>query len=236
MRIAIISDIHANLEALTVCLSLIKSLDVDRLVCLGDIVGYGPDPDACVVAVRETADVVLLGNHDHAAVNIEATRNFNPLAKEAVLWTRERLSSESLAFLQKRPLSHEEQDILFVHSTPYRPEEWHYIFSWNEAIPQFEYFEQEVCFIGHSHLPQIYHNDVSKPLTLKLNAGMRYIINVGSVGQPRDGDPRLSFGVFDTDTHEYLPIRAEYDVEATANKVLAGGLPQFLAERLLKGR
>lgn len=236
MRIAIISDIHANLEALTKALSVIDDQKPDEIICLGDVVGYGPDPNQCIDMVRKCSSIVLMGNHDYAVTHTEATENFNPIAKEAVFWTREQISEDNLNFLSLLPYTHKVDDIYFVHSTPQEPEEWHYVFTWNDAMTQFDHFEEKVCFIGHSHVPQIYYSDTSTTMSFSLSKETKYLINVGSIGQPRDGNPRLSFGIFDTDKWYYQPYRFEYDTEATAHKIRERGLPPFLADRLIKGR
>ncbi|KAB2881391.1 metallophosphoesterase family protein [bacterium] len=236
MRIAVISDIHANLEALTKALNVIDDQKPDEIICLGDVVGYGPDPDQCIDIVRKRSNIILMGNHDYAVTHTEATENFNPIAKEAVLWTREQISEDNLNFLSLLPYTHKLNDIYFVHSTPQEPEEWHYVFTWNDAMTQFDHFEEKVCFIGHSHVPQIYYHDTSTTMSFSLSKETKYLINVGSIGQPRDGNPRLSFGIFDTNKWYYQPYRSEYDTEATAQKIRERGLPPFLADRLIKGR
>ena len=236
MRIAIISDIHANLEALTKALKVIDEENPDEIVCLGDVVGYGPDPNECINLVRDRSEVILMGNHDFAVTHTEATENFNPVAKEAVFWTREQISEDNLKFLSSRPYTHKLDDIYFVHSTPLEPEEWHYVFTWNDALIQFDHFDEKVCFIGHSHVPQIYYNDTSTAMSFSLNKETKYLINVGSIGQPRDGNPHLSFGIFDSNRWHYQPFRSEYDMELTAKKIRDRGLPPFLADRLIKGR
>lgn len=236
MRIAIISDIHANLEALTKALDVIDEQKPDEIICLGDVVGYGPDPNQCVDLIRDRAQVVLMGNHDYAVTHTEATENFNPVAKEAVFWTREQISEDNLNFLSVLPYTHKRDKVYFVHSTPFEPQEWHYVFTLNDALSQFAYFDEMVCFIGHSHVPQIYYNDTSVPISFDLSKDAKYLINVGSIGQPRDGNPRLSFGIFDIDQWHYQPFRSEYDMEKTAKKIRERGLPPFLADRLIKGR
>lgn len=236
MRIAIISDIHANLEALTRALTIIDERKPDEIICLGDVVGYGPDPNECIDLIRERSKVVLMGNHDYAVTHIEATENFNPVAKEAVIWTRDKITVDNLNFLSLLPYTYKLDDVYFVHSTPLEPEEWHYVFTWNDAMSQFDHFEEKICFIGHSHVPQIYYNDASTTMSFSLSKEAKYLINVGSIGQPRDGNPRLSFGIFDTEKWQYQPFRSEYEMEATAQKIRERGLPPFLADRLLKGR
>lgn len=236
MHIAIISDIHGNLEALTKALQLIDEIGVDEIICLGDVVGYGPDPDDCVNIIRERSKVVLMGNHDYAVLDTDSTENFNPVAKQAVFWTQSHLSKDNLEYLRQLPYTYTYDDILFVHSTPHEPEKWDYIFNWDDALEQFEFLKEKICFVGHTHIPQIFYPDPSMPLTMNLSKEHKHIINVGSVGQPRDGDYQLSFGIFDTDQWKYEHVRSDYDVQQTSQKIRDRGLPVFLADRLLRGR
>ncbi|NUM81889.1 metallophosphoesterase [bacterium] len=233
MLTAVISDIHGNLEALTRTLEVIAELKADEIICLGDVVGYGPDPDACVALIREHCKVVLLGNHDQAALNTAAAANFNDFARLAVLWTAEHLSDENKTYLSNLPYTYKRDNILFVHATPMNPEKWHYIFTYEEAQKQFMHFDENICFVGHTHFPGIYSNS---PSAKKVNKDDQFIINVGSVGQPRDGNYRISFGLFDDTEWGYKHVRAEYDVMTTFNKIKNNGLPVYLAERLIQGR
>ena len=233
MRIAIISDIHANLEALKKTIDLIKEDPVDKIVCLGDIVGYGANPNECLALVRETTPYILLGNHDEATVQISKTEYFNPFARIAAEWTNKELTKENEAFIKNLPYSLELNDMPFVHSSPFEPQEWHYIITVADAQMNFSYFSQPVCFVGHSHVPGIFCEDI---WTTELVSGKKFLINVGSIGQPRDNDWRLSFGVIDTEAWHYDNIRAEYDVQRAAEKIRKAGLPKALAERLLVGR
>jgi predicted phosphodiesterase len=234
LRIAIISDIHSNLEALTRAFEIIETKNIDEIVCLGDIVGYGADPNECVELIRKRVKYVVIGNHDYAvAVDPSELAYFSSHARESDLWTREVLTRENLEFLKSLPFTISFKNLLFVHSSPAQPREWEYIFTDAQAKVQFRYFNEKICFIGHSHLPGIFPEKGF--YNGKLEKNSRYIINVGSVGQPRDGDWRLSFGIFDTDTWTYEQIRSEYDVEKASTKILQKGLPEFLAQRLLVG-
>lgn len=226
MRFAIISDIHANKEALDVVLSSIKQLQPDKIVCLGDIVGYGPDPNYCVEVVREIADIVVIGNHDHAALGKTSTYTFNIYAREAADWTARQLTKENFTFLDDLKLTHSLDDILFVHSSPYKPETWGYILSDFEAEWNFEYLQERICFIGHSHLPDEFKDEFSK----------KRIINVGSIGQPRDEDPRSCYYFYDSEADKGRWIRTEYPHQITAKKIIQAGLPRILADRLAMGR
>ena len=233
MRIAIISDIHANLEALESVLHVIRDERADEIVCLGDIVGYGASPNECIEGVRSTTKHILLGNHDEAAIHLERTEYFNPYARIAAEWTHGVLTPERQKFLGDLPLTLELEGILFVHASPYEPEAWHYVLSPADAQFNFSYFTQPLCFVGHSHVPAIFSEDI---WTREVERGKKFIVNVGSIGQPRDNDWRLSFGILDTEAWSYSNIRCEYDVKKAAEKIRKAGLPRALAERLLVGR
>jgi len=241
MRIAIISDIHSNLEALQTCIGHIEaSCDADMIACLGDIVGYGADPGPCIDIVREKAEFSVIGNHDAAVAGTTGIEYFNYIARDAVMWTRERLSEDQAEYLKSLPYTRSADDVLYSHATPADPQLWHYISSWADAQHCFQDFEEKVCFVGHSHVPGIYSAEIDGLSTrtgaVKLNPGTRCIINIGSVGQPRDGDPRLSFAMFDSSEWSVEIIRLEYDAQAAGRKIRGNGLPPFLAERILIGR
>lgn len=227
MRYAVISDIHGNLEALKAALEHIETLDVDEIVCLGDVVGYGPNPNECIELVRMRCLHTVKGNHDAAAIDLMETMNMNKLAREAAIWTHDRLNPASKEYLMQLPLKTTIESATLVHASPHEPEEWHYIMTNLDAEIAFRHFDTAVCFIGHSHRPAIFSKN---GVDMK-----KRIINVGSIGQPRDRDPKLSFGVFDTETLEYENIRLSYSVETTADKMFSAGLPSELAERLFYG-
>jgi len=238
VKIAIISDIHANLAALEEALKTIRELKPDKIVCLGDIVGYGPRPNECVDLVRQNCQVCLMGNHDHAVLGLTDTYHFNQYAREAINWTRRTLTIQNKAYLENLTFSHHENEILYVHSTPVHPEEWHYILSEYEARQYLDRIKQRVCFVGHSHIPVVFSGEtgIISGDEIKLDtAAMKYIINVGSIGQPRDGDPRLCFVFYDTKSTLLRFIRKEYPVQVTYNEILENNLPPFLAMRLLAG-
>jgi diadenosine tetraphosphatase ApaH/serine/threonine PP2A family protein phosphatase len=229
VRLAIISDIHANLEALESVLKDVELMQANRLVCLGDIVGYGADPSACVAIIRDRADLCVLGNHDAAVFSGTDLAVFNPHAREAMAWTAAQLSNDDVAYLRGLPYRVSTDDLLFVHSAPRAPEQWDYVFSGMEARQHGRYFHERICFIGHSHVPGIYAIDAG---IREYIHGQRYLINVGSVGQPRDGDWRSSYGLLDTVSGTYENRRIEYDVETAARRIRMRGLPPRLAERL----
>ncbi len=232
MKLAVISDIHGNLEALTTALEIIKERGIETTYCLGDIVGYGANPNECIEELHSRNIPCLLGNHDEAALDLNQAKRFNKYAKITAEWTASHLSDEHKAYLSHLPLVHTLKECTFVHSSPNDPHAWHYILSQAEALRCFPFFTTPVCWIGHSHVPGVYCEDGS---TRVVEGGKRYLINVGSVGQPRDGDWRLSFGIFDFETWNYEHVRAEYNVEAACEKIIAAGLPHFLADRLRVG-
>ncbi len=242
MRHLIFSDLHSNLESLNSFSKIIETLDHDKKVFLGDLVGYGADPNACVDWVRENADIILGGNHDYAAVNRTDLTYFNSYAYEACLWTRQKLTQENKDFLGTLPCEIVEDGIHWVHSSPYEPEEWHYVVSRADGKINFDHFETHLCFLGHSHRPVILEQEPEGEITdgfptttLKLKPDCRYIINVGSLGQPRDGNPKPAFVIYDSGARTLEYQRFEYDFAATQKKILAGGLPSYLADRLSVG-
>ena len=219
-------DIHSNLEALEVMLKRLSAEKVERIYCLGDIVGYGADPNECVERVRELSAVTVLGNHDAACTGHTSPDYFNSYARAAIEWTGRVLTSENLDFLKSLPLVHEDDSIFLVHSTPKEPAAWNYITSSSEAQPNLELLAPgTTCFIGHSHVPAQFNDE----------PGRKKIINVGSIGQPRDRDPRACCGLFDTATGTFEWLREVYPVQEAARKIRHAGLPEFLAVRLFIG-
>ena len=224
MKYAVISDIHANLEAFLSVLAEIDSLSPDAVVCLGDIVGYGADPNACVDIIREREIPSVMGNHDAAASGATEPWNFNDAAREAVLWTRDELTNENRDFLVSLPERIETEDYMAVHGAISDPDK--YIFSYRDAEPEFGLMnDYGLCFFGHTHVPA----DHASPAEPK-----RRLINPGSVGQPRDRDPRAAFLVYDTESGVEFR-RAEYDISAAQGKIIWKGLDSQLAKRLSHG-
>ncbi|HSE92627.1 MAG TPA: metallophosphoesterase family protein [Methylomirabilota bacterium] len=241
MRYAILSDVHGNLEALQAVLADARER-ADGYLCLGDVVGYGADPGPCVELVAEHCEGVVAGNHERAVTGMASLDWFNPWARAAVEWTRARLSPEAHAWLAALPLVREAADATLVHASPVQPEEWDYLVSSEDGFAAFGAFATRVCFVGHSHLPRSWaqgswgHEHDAEPGTVTLEAGCRYIVNVGSVGQPRDHDPRAAYAVWDLDARRVEIRRVLYDMPAARAKILGAGLPRFLADRLADGR
>ena len=224
MKYAVISDIHANLEAFLAVLAEIDSLRPDAVVSLGDIVGYGADPNACVDIIREREIPSVIGNHDAAASGVTEPWNFNEAAREAVLWTRDELTSENRDFLAALSERIETEDFMAVHGAISDPDK--YIFSYRDAVPEFELMDDYgLCFFGHTHVPAD-HKSPAGP--------ERRLVNPGSVGQPRDRNPRAAFLVYDTESGVEFR-RTEYDISTAQGKIIRKGLDSQLAERLSYG-
>jgi diadenosine tetraphosphatase ApaH/serine/threonine PP2A family protein phosphatase len=242
MKYAIISDIHGNLEALESVLAEIDKQQVDSLLCLGDIIGYGPNPNECVEVIQQRAQLTLAGNHDHAPIGKLDISYFNPWARSAIEWTAAQLKQSAIDFLLNLPLKLEVDGFTIVHATPLNPQEWNYIITIGDAAKNFTEFAGQICFIGHSHVPMVVAvngNDdyrVIRENPVKIMPDMRYIINVGSVGQPRDFIPRAAYAIFDTEQQTYELFRVDYNIAETQSKILQSGLPPFLAERLELGQ
>lgn len=245
MIVAILSDIHGNREALDACLVDARACKAERFVLLGDTVGYGADPGYAVdtVMALETAGaIVLMGNHD-AAVLAEG-RPMNAAANRAIEWTRGQLGETQLAFLAARPLYKMEGERLYVHADASAPKRWIYVTSVNEAHRSISATRARVTFCGHVHRPQLYSraawhrtegHDFDAGTSLELEAGRHWLAVVGAVGQPRDGDPRACYCLFDDRRVAITLRRVDYDIDKAAAKIRAAGLPDILAERLFQG-
>jgi diadenosine tetraphosphatase ApaH/serine/threonine PP2A family protein phosphatase len=232
LKLALLSDIHANLEALTAALEVVDARRVDAVYCLGDVVGYGADAATCVNLVRLHCKATVLGNHDEAVALKRGLKILPRDARKAAAYNRTQLSSDQRAFLAGLPLTLEADGCTFVHATPADPGAWQRLGSYMVARQQFDHFHTDVCFIGHSHVPAVMGNKLG---ATRVQPGARYLVNVGSVGQPRDGDPRACVAFFDTETFAYELVRVSYNVEAAAAKIITAGLPKGLANRLFKG-
>jgi len=240
VRYAVLSDIHSNLEALEAVVADAAPRS-DGFLCLGDLVGYGADPVACVEIVAERAQTIVSGNHEHAVVGLLDLEWFNPYARTAAEWTRERLDDDHRCYLTALPLVAEVGDATLVHASPDRPAEWEYLVTAQDGFDAFSAFATRLCFVGHSHLAGVWSLGSSGPehqpgmVDLALERGRRYIVNVGSVGQPRDRDPRASYAIWDAERGTVTIRRVVYDVASARRKILVGGLPRFLADRLAWG-
>ncbi len=244
MRIAIIADIHSNLEAFEAVLGHAETGGpIERLWCLGDVVGYGPDPGACIDLLRRYSHVSVAGNHDLAAIGRMGTEEFNPVAAEAAHWTTRQLSADGRKYLEEMPFVVKEGDFTLVHGTLRHPE-WEYLLSSEQAQAHFRLQETPYSLVGHSHVPFVAVEASGRPPAMvaladgdELELGEeRLVINPGGVGQPRDGDPRAAYALYESDAHTVALHRVEYDIGATQRKMEAAGLPRYLIERLSHGR
>lgn len=246
MKYAIVSDIHSNIEAFTEVLKIIDDRGIDHIVCLGDVVGYNANPNEVIDILRERKIPSVIGNHDSRAASLEEPWNFNRLAQDAIYWTREILTPENLEYLKNMPKGLKTTNRLSaIHGWVHDNDS--YILAEYEAKINFRLLEDSetegICFFGHTHKPIIFEQTDKETEVVKiinetkttLKNDKNYLINPGSVGQPRDRDPRAAFAFLDTDTMEYELIRVEYDIEACGKKIIEAGLPSKLAERLLNG-
>lgn len=247
MKLALLTDLHANREALQACLAQARAAGAQRYAFLGDLVGYGADPAWVVDVVREhvaQGAIVVLGNHDSAAVN-GPRPSMDPEAAAAVNWTRSQLDASQIEFLAKLPLRATLPDSLFVHANAWAPQEWEYVRSRADAVRSLQATDALYTFCGHMHDPRMYHiSSTAKVLDFEPVAGVRipllptrrWLVVPGSVGQPRDGNPAAAWAMFDTEARDIVFHRVPYDHEAAAAKVVAAGLPAGLAQRLRSGR
>lgn len=239
MRVVVLSDIHSNAPALEAVLDAVAPWD--QLWILGDIVGYGPDPDAVVARLRDEQAVAVQGNHDAAAVGSLSTHTFNDLARAAVEWTGETISSDTRTWLSALPQRRIEGDFTLVHGSPRDPL-WEYVFSVSVARANFALLETERCLVGHTHHQLAFRHDGTDVAGLAASDGARLvlderrcILNPGSVGQPRDGDPRACAMSIDTESGEVDWMRVEYPIATTQRAIRDRGLPSALADRLALG-
>lgn len=240
-RLAVFSDIHANLHALQAVLAAIDELGITTLVCCGDVVGYGAYPNECIEIMRQRQIPTLAGNHDHAAIGLTDIEFFNEIAREAILWTAEELTPENALWLRERPYTYEmDGEFFFVHASPFQPEQWGYVLTFGDARVAFEQFSHQFGFIGHSHQPAVVvlENDTPtcpEEAVVPIEEGCRYLINVGSVGQPRDRNPHAAFVTVDLETKAIKFHRVVYPVREAQAAIRRAGLPYELAERLQYG-
>jgi diadenosine tetraphosphatase ApaH/serine/threonine PP2A family protein phosphatase len=240
MRIAIFSDVHGNLEALETVLASIIAANCDKVICLGDTVGYGPNPRECIKLLRERKIPCILGNHDEAAASDAFPYRMNSVAQKAILWTQQQLSHHDKGWLRSLPYVILDNDATFVHSNIEAPDDWEYVTSSWVASRNFARMKTRFAFIGHTHEPMawIEHKKgvkCEKFDRLPIEPETEYIINVGSVGQPRDGDPLAAYLIFDLEASRFELKRVAYDIEQTQAKIIDADLPIQLAQRLERG-
>jgi predicted phosphodiesterase len=240
LRLAILSDIHGNYDALRAVLSMLDGQLIDTYACLGDIVGYGPQPAECIREIQKYDCIVIAGNHDYAVAEATCMENFNNLAKEAILWTRGRLAEDEVGFLAQLPLVQAAYGAHLVHGTLYAPELFDYVKTSYDAFLSMQRMQESLCFVGHSHVPVAFIEGevISYCLDQKiqLQPGRKALVNVGSVGQPRDKDPRACCAVYDSKERTVQLLRVRYNIDAVVAKIREAGLPAPLGERLRVGR
>jgi diadenosine tetraphosphatase ApaH/serine/threonine PP2A family protein phosphatase len=246
LLLALLADVHANQQAFDACLDAARARGAERFILLGDFVGYGADPEWSVdTAMRLVGQgaIAVRGNHDNAIGTPSET--MNEVAQAAIDWTRSRLSAAQRAFLADLPLTQDEDDRLYVHSEASNPSRWRYVQSAADAARSIVATNAQVTFCGHIHRPALYSMSATAKMTsfvptsgvgVQLLQGRRWLAVLGSVGQPRDGNPAACFATYDTTTREITYCRVAYDIDTAANRIRANGLPHWLADRLLQGR
>ncbi len=245
MRLGVISDIHGNATALEAVLASLAERAVERIVCLGDVVGYGAEPDLCVRLVRASCAACIAGNHDRAVIDTRSLAWFNADAAEALLWTARALPAESRDWLAELPTTDVVEGVLLCHGAPSNPDR--YLFDCCTAEAEFRAFAERVALFGHTHLPALYAREEAggevvhrvpaetEGATLDLAPTARLLLNPGSVGQPRDRDPRAAALILDLDAHRAEFVRAEYDIAHAQALMAAAGLPPRLVRRIAHG-
>jgi len=243
MRYAIISDIHGNLEAFKASLDKLSAERIDSYLFVGDVVGYGANPKECIKLLKDLNPVIAVaGNHEWGVLDKMDGSYFNESAQSAIIWTKNILDKDDLEYFSSFPLVYEDERMTLVHGTLNAPEEFYYIFDTEDAYVTLSQMKNPLCFVGHSHVPGIFvscdHTKVEfiERADIRIDYERRYIINVGSIGQSRDGDPRASFAIYDDEESCIEIKRVEYDVKKAQGKILKAGLPPKLAYRLSEGR
>lgn len=243
MKYGVLGDIHANLSALQTVLASLDQVGVDTILSVGDVVGYGAAPSECIALLRERGVIVVKGNHDAACVDELDDRTFNPYARAAVAWTRTRLSASEKRWLKGLPFVATLEHCQVAHGTLHRPELFDYILSLSDADPSLDDMTRPVCFVGHSHIPLTVMRFVDEPgrtaytcdAEVDLSETVKALINVGSVGQPRDENPDTAYALYDAEQKRAAIVRLPYDIEAEVARISHAGLPGVLGERLRIG-
>lgn len=238
---AVIGDIHSNLDALQVVLADAQEQGANAYICVGDVVGYNACPNECCNIIRGLNAIIVCGNHDHYTAYDENLEDFHPMAAKVVEWTRSQLAPENLEWLRSLPYSALVRGITVVHATLDGPEHWGYVFDAVETETSFTYQRTQLCVHGHTHVPAIFdwHGGIVTrfdPMDFQMQLGHKYFVNVGSVGQPRDGDPRASYCLYNATRHTMHFRRLEYDIAKAQQRILDAGLPPHLAARLASGQ
>lgn len=241
MRYAIFSDIHSNLEAFETVLAAYENEQVERYLCIGDIVGYAANPKECIKIIKDKKVTTVAGNHDWASTGKFNIDYFNPYAKSAVVWTRDKIEASDISYLNNLDLVYKEGDFCLVHGTLLKPQNFDYMSELKDAKETFKVMGVSLCFVGHTHFPITFIKEdtkihYSQDNIIDIRPQKQYIINVGSVGQPRDRDSRACYSIYDSDEKAVYIKRIEYDIQAAQAKIINSGLPLFLAKRLALGQ
>ncbi|MCX5686719.1 MAG: metallophosphoesterase family protein [Candidatus Omnitrophica bacterium] len=242
MRYALISDIHGNLEALEAVVAELSRQRIGEYLCIGDVVGYGADPSRCIDIVRSLKPKALIaGNHEWGVTGFLGLDYFSEYASAAIVWTKKILNPSEIEYLKSFKLVYEGDDFILVHGGLTEPEKFPYIMDSDDALRTMKLMKRPISFVGHTHAAEIYYSDKEKaretiePRVL-IESGKLYVVNIGSVGQPRDMDPRASYALYDSDKRTVEIRRVAYDIEKAKAKILKAGLPSELASRLAEGR
>ncbi|MBQ9431118.1 MAG: metallophosphoesterase family protein [Kiritimatiellae bacterium] len=239
-KFAVLGDIHANIDALEAVIEDARNQGVTDFISIGDVVGYNSAPSECIKRIRELGCVTVRGNHDHYCSYDESLDDFQPLAASVIDWTRRQLSVDDRKWLHDLPYFRLHCGLTLVHATLDMPEHWGYVFDLLAAESNFSYQNTPICFHGHTHVPMIYRRSHGimrvEPCKIKAGFGEKLFVNVGSVGQPRDGDSRAAYVVYTAKTREIEFFRVPYDIETAMDRNRRAGLPERLATRLAQGR
>lgn len=242
MRYGIFSDVHSNLEALEAIIDAYKKERIDKYLCIGDIVGYAANPNECAEKIKALVTITVAGNHDQASVNLLSIDYFNPQAAEAIIWTKDNLNEQSKYFLESLKLVYKNEDLTLVHGTLDDPQDFNYMIDDYVAFKTFKLLDNNVCFVGHTHRAEIFIQEKNNQIhyynekNIDTSKENKYIINVGSAGQPRDGNPNSAYCIYDADKKKVELKRVSYDIQVTAKKIYDAGLPRFFGDRLKVGR
>jgi len=247
MKYGIYADIHGNFDAAEVVLDYFKKENLDSLICAGDIVGYAAEPNKCVELVKDSESTIIAGNHDWASVELMDINYFNPYAKDAIIWTSEKLTGSNKNFLSNLELIFQNNAITMVHGSLNNPSKFNYIFDSTDAVETFKILDTPICFVAHTHVPVFFlqkeksgeyleMKTISEDFfELELESKYKYVFNVGSVGQPRDGNPKACCVIYDSEKKTICYKRIEYNVDRVQEKILKTELPDILAYRLKEG-
>jgi len=241
MRYGIFSDIHGNLEAMEAVFSAYKNTAIDQFICLGDIVGYGANPAECIDKLQKIDCKNIAGNHDWGVVGMFDTAFFNIYARQAIHWTQLKLDKADKEFLKNLPLTYMDRHLICVHGTLDEPRMFNYLLSLEAAALTFLHLDKNICFIGHTHIPIFFVKEKNRILVnhqhqIRIKPECQYICNVGSIGQPRDGNPQATYCIYDTEKNLVEIKRISYNITRAQNRIRRAKLPEFLATRLSQGR